>query len=134
MPRSLAFALLLAACAPATPKQPSLPPGAEALSLLGEPLAPPDRPAETRAAAEAELAAARAEHERRPDDADALIWHARRLAYLYRYRDAVALLTEGIAKHPGDARLYRHRGHRYLTLRQLDRAVADLEHAAALRA
>jgi tetratricopeptide (TPR) repeat protein len=35
-------------------------------------------------------------------------------------------LTSGIAKFPNDARFYRHRGHRYVTLRQFDKAIADL--------
>jgi tetratricopeptide (TPR) repeat protein len=67
-----------------------------------------------------------------PDDADAIIWLARRLGYLGRYREAIAVLTRGIEKHPEDIRLYRHRGHRYITVRELDRAVADLSRAAAL--
>lgn len=40
--------------------------------------------------------------------------------------------AEGIEKHPGDARMYRHRGHRYITVRELDNAIQDLEHAAEL--
>ena len=32
--------------------------------------------------------------------------------------------------YPTDPRLYRHRGHRYITVRELDRAQADLERAA----
>ena len=38
----------------------------------------------------------------------------------------------GIELHPGDARFYRHRGHRYLTIRRLDDAVRDFERAHAL--
>lgn len=67
-----------------------------------------------------------------PEDADALIWLGRRTAYLGRYQEAITIFTDGIARHPEDARMYRHRGHRYLTTRQLDRAIADLERAAAL--
>jgi hypothetical protein len=39
---------------------------------------------------------------------------------------------EGIEKHPEDARIYRHRGHRHITLRMLDEAIADFEHASQL--
>ena len=39
---------------------------------------------------------------------------------------------EGIKKFPRDARFYRHRGHRYITLRKFDFAVDDLEKAARL--
>lgn len=106
----------------------------EATSLLGRPLAPPSLPAERRAALEADLQKARAEYEKDPAKADAIIWLGRRTAYLGRYREAIAVFTEGISKHPDDARLYRHRGHRYISVREFDRAVADLAKAAALAA
>ncbi|HET9263808.1 MAG TPA: hypothetical protein VFO14_12215 [Vicinamibacterales bacterium] len=104
----------------------------EATSLLGKPLVPAAQSAETRAALEKNLAAARAEYEKDPGDADAIIWLGRRLAYLGRYRDAIAVFSEGIQKHPKDARMYRHRGHRHITVRELDKAVADLSKAAEL--
>ncbi len=81
---------------------------------------------------EAAQAAALADWERNPVDADALIWAGRRTAYIGRYREAIGIFSEGIARHPDDARMYRHRGHRYLTVRELDRAVADLERADTL--
>jgi tetratricopeptide (TPR) repeat protein len=56
----------------------------------------------------------------------------RRTAYLGRYTEAIAIYSTGLARHPGDARLYRHRGHRYLTTRQIDRAIADLLYGARL--
>jgi len=64
--------------------------------------------------------------------ADAVIWTGRRQAYLWRYRDAIATFSRGIARYPENPRLYRHRGHRYLTVRELARAQVDLEKAAAL--
>jgi tetratricopeptide (TPR) repeat protein len=104
----------------------------EAVSLLGQPLFPREIPVETRARLEGELAGARIVYERAPRNANAIIWLGRRLAYLERYREAVDVFSEGIALHPDDARLYRHRGHRYITLRRFDDAVADLERAAEL--
>jgi tetratricopeptide (TPR) repeat protein len=104
----------------------------EATSLLGKPLVPTPPSTEARAALEKNLAAARANYDADPASADAIIWLGRRLAYLGRYRDAIATFTEGMQKHPGDARMYRHRGHRYITTRQLDRAVEDLTRAAAI--
>lgn len=104
----------------------------EALSLLGEELRAPELTDERRAELERQLAEARAAYERDPTDADAIIWLGRRTAYLGRYREAIAIFTEGIAKHPGDARMYRHRGHRFITVREFDAAIADLERAAAL--
>lgn len=81
---------------------------------------------------EAQLAEARAAWEKDRDDADALIWVGRRAAYLGRYREAIDVFSDGIARHPNDARMYRHRGHRYLTARETGKAIADLEKAAGL--
>jgi tetratricopeptide (TPR) repeat protein len=106
--------------------------GREGPSLLGTPLIRPELSAENRARLEKDLADARAAYQRAPDDADAIIWLGRRLAYLGRYREAIDAFSEGIRKHPEDARFYRHRGHRYITVRELDHAVRDLERAAAL--
>jgi tetratricopeptide (TPR) repeat protein len=104
----------------------------EATSLLGKPLhsAPPS--AEALKALEANLAAARTAYDRAPDDADATIWLGRRTAYLGRYREAIEIFSRGVEKHPADARMYRHRGHRYITVRALDRAIADFSKAAEL--
>ncbi len=106
--------------------------GIEAVSLLGEPLVPPQLAPETLARLESELATALELHHASPEDPDALIWVGRRLAYLGRYREAIETFTRGIDLHPGDARFYRHRGHRWITVRELDRAIADLERAAEL--
>jgi hypothetical protein len=56
----------------------------------------------------------------------------RRTAYLGRFTDAIAIFSSGLAKYRGDARLYRHRGHRYLTIRHFDRAIGDLLYAVQL--
>jgi tetratricopeptide (TPR) repeat protein len=129
----LAAAITLAGCAVAARNgENSVAPRVEALSLLGEPLFAPNPPRAARERLERELAVARADFEASPHDADAVIWLARRLGYLAHYREAIEVLTDGIARHPDDARLYRHRGHRYITTRQLDRAIADLETAARL--
>jgi tetratricopeptide (TPR) repeat protein len=119
--RKLAVLLLLAGCAGSAPPPAPLP------------TAPPVTMSETvRAQREQELAAARANYEKNPKDADALIWLGRRTAYLGDYAGAIAIFTEGVKKHPRDARMLRHRGHRYITLRQFDLAVADLTKAASL--
>ena len=132
------------AAAPAGPAlslpriQPSGPPSGdgaeaiEAISLFGKPLLPPPLPPEVQADREAKLVAARAEAEADPGDVEALIWLGRRTAYLGRYREAVDIFTRALEKHPGDPRLLRHRGHRYITLRRFDLAAADLERAAGM--
>ena len=104
----------------------------EATSLLGKPLFAPSLSVERAAALEKDLAAARAALDKDPGSADAIIWVGRRTAYLGRYRDAIEVFTTGIAKHPSDPRMLRHRGHRYLTTRQFDKAIADFTKAAAL--
>jgi tetratricopeptide (TPR) repeat protein len=105
---------------------------AEALSFLGKPLYRPPIAGEARPQLEANLALARATYARNPRDADAIIWLGRRLAYLGEYREAIDMFTEGVEKHPDDPRMYRHRGHRFITTRQLNRAIDDLEKAAEL--
>ena len=86
---------------------------------------------ETRQEFEAKLAGARTNAEADPS-ADNLIWLGRRTAYLGRYKDAIRIYTEAIEKFPDDARLFRHRGHRFLTLRCFDLAISDLNRAAKL--
>ena len=109
-----------------------LPEGAETISLLGDTLRAPALAAETRARFEARLAEARSAFEHTPENADSIIWLGRRTAYLGRFRDAIAIYDRGIALHPTDARLYRHRGHRFITIRRPDLAIRDLREAAAL--
>ena len=61
-----------------------------------------------------------------------IIWYGRRLAYLGSYKEAIAIYTKGIHLHPANARFYRHRAHRYITLRCYDNAIADLKMAVDL--
>ena len=81
---------------------------------------------------EANLAQAEKELAAKPNDPDAIIWVGRRLGYLWRYQDAIAMFSKGAALHPNNPKMYRHRGHRYITVRDFDRAVADFDKAAAL--
>lgn len=104
----------------------------EAFSLTGEPLMAPSLTAAQRERFEANLAAARKQYEVTPNDAETIIWLGRRTAYLNRFGEAIDIFSLGIDKHPDDARFYRHRGHRYLTLRRIDQAVADFEKAVTL--
>ena len=94
----------------------------EATSLLGQPLFAPEVPEETRKGLEESLAKATADFAKAPDSVDAAIALGRRHAALGQYREAIDVYTRALAKHPDDARLYRHRGHRYITVRELDKA------------
>ncbi len=88
--------------------------------------------AETRKEMEARLDEARRRFEAKPNDPGTRIWLGRRLAYLGRFSEAIEVYSEGIKKFPWDARFYRHRGHRYITLRKFDLAINDFEKAAKL--
>ncbi len=106
----------------------------ETVSLFDKPLYPPLLPAETRKELEGNLAKARTAYEQEPGSAETIIWLGRRMAYLWRYREAITIFTRGIKRFPQDARLYRHRGHRYITLREFDKAIEDLQKAHMLTA
>lgn len=103
----------------------------EARSLLGWPLARPALSSKAREPREEELRQALSRLAEAPDSVEARIWVARRLGYLGRFREALSVLDAALAQHPGEVELLRHRGHRRLTVRDLDGAAADLEEAAA---
>lgn len=105
---------------------------AETTSLLGQPLLRPSLDRERSAQLEQDLAAAESALAAEPGNPDLLIWVGRRQAYLGRYRDSIATFTRGEAQFPADARCLRHRGHRRITLRELDKAVQDLTAASRM--
>ena len=67
-----------------------------------------------------------------PEDVEKLIWYARFTAYQGKYEDAIQIFSKGIDQFPRDPRLYRHRGHRYISIRKFDQAINDLEYASQL--
>lgn len=104
----------------------------QAVSALGDTLYAPPLSDSLRQQFEANLQEAESRFQEHPDSAEAIIWYGRRTAYLGDYNKAIEIYSEGIQKHPEDARFYRHRGHRYISTRQFDRAISDLQKAAAL--
>ncbi len=104
----------------------------EATSLFGEPLLRPELSDAFREKQEALLAEARKELEANPEDELAWIWVGRRLAYLGRYQDAIVHYTQALERFPDSYKLRRHRGHRYMTIRQFDKAMKDLNEAVRL--
>jgi tetratricopeptide (TPR) repeat protein len=96
------------------------------------PSRPPVLSENARVLFEKNLADARAAYEKAPKDADAILWLGRRTAYLGRYAEAIDIFSEGVQAHPQDARMLRHRGHRWITLRAFGRAIDDLERAARM--
>lgn len=125
-------ALTIFGCQTGRRPSPVFTPPAEAISLSGDTLRQPALEPATRARLEADLAAARSALATRPDDPDALIWVGRRLGYLGRFREAIATFSEGVRRFPGDARFLRHRGHRYISVREFENAVADFDRAVGL--
>ena len=124
----LTVGLMVLSCAATGQILPDVPEGAQVVTLRGIPRyapAPGDAVMER-------LAMARSEYEADADNADNIIWYGRRTAYAGDYRGAIEIFSEGIEKFPDDARMYRHRGHRYISIREFDRAIADLEKAASL--
>jgi tetratricopeptide (TPR) repeat protein len=106
-------------------QEPAATPTPEVVSPLGvKHFAKADEKAEI-AKAEANLAAS-------PKDVERLLALGRAQAGAWRFRDAIATYTRALEAAPQDARLYRHRGHRFISTRQFERAVADLKRAAQL--
>ena len=125
MKRLLPLLIILAACQSPEPLPPAEP---DAIGLDGTELFSPEPDSQL----VERFRLREADFRANPDDVDALIWYGRFTAYMGNYAEAIAIYTSGIDRWPDDARLWRHRGHRYITTRQLDLAIADFERAAEL--
>ncbi len=104
----------------------------QAISLLGDTLRTFPLTPETRERYERQLAEAEQAYLRTPTDVDSIIWYGRRLGYLGRLRESIEVYGRGIALYPENPWLYRHRGHRYISVREFDNAITDLERASTL--
>ena len=122
----MAAAIICFSCAeePPTPPAWAGDPLAEpqAVSLFGDSLYA--RPDTTGAVAEADAALTKA-----PDDVELLIAAGRVRRNFWQYRQGMALYTRAMELAPDDWRPYRFRGHRYISVRDFDRAIVDLEGA-----
>jgi tetratricopeptide (TPR) repeat protein len=101
------------------------------LSLSGKEYTPPEFTATQKAKLDSNLQVALKNFEALSSEEN-FIWYGRREAYLYNYQKAISIFTEGLRKYPESFRLYRHRGHRYITIREFDKGIADLIKAAEL--
>ena len=99
-----------------------------AVSLFGKPLFAQEPPEKLLKQLEQHREAYQAD----PQNADHLIWYGRFTAYTGDYEGAIEIYTRGIEQFPEDARMLRHRGHRYISTRQFDLAIQDLERATHL--
>jgi len=61
-----------------------------------------------------------------PDNVQLMIQLGVAQSGVRRFREAIETFTRGLAIEPGNPMLYRWRGHRYLSVRELDRAQGDL--------
>ncbi len=104
----------------------------QAVSLLGQPLYAPALAEDVRAKREEQLYEAQITYDRDPHDEEAIIWLGRRQAYLGEYRAAIDTFSNGLAIDAASYKLLRHRGHRYITVREFDSAIDDLSGAAAI--
>lgn len=68
-----------------------------------------------------------------PNNVELIIALGRAQANVWYYNDAIETYTRGIKIAPENAMLYRHRGHRYISTRQFDKAVADLMRASKIK-
>lgn len=101
----------------------------EAVSLLGVKLFPPILPENVLTKRQKDLTIAEENFSNNPDSLNNIIWYGRRLAHVYQYKYAIQIYTLGLNKFPESYQLYRHRGHRYISIRQFDKAIQDLEKA-----
>ncbi|MBI5435218.1 MAG: tetratricopeptide repeat protein [Planctomycetes bacterium] len=131
---SIVLSLVFGCTAPRWTSAPvnELPAGAEVRSLAGEVLYPPPLADDVKATREAELAAAERELEGDPGDPAKWVAVGRRLSNLGRYREAVGTYGRALGRFGDEVHLLRHRGHRWITLREPELAVRDLERAAEL--
>ena len=106
----------------------------EAFSLDGKALYQILDPTPVKQKKDSLLQIAQTNYQKEPNQLDNIIWLGRRLAYLTRYNEAIQTFTQAIEQFPEAPEAYRHRGHRYITTRELQKAIDDLEKAAALAA
>ena len=115
-------------------EQPSIEvlPKPEAHSLSGRPLFAPAIPSERENMLLANLKSARESVAREPESEEASIWVGRRLAYLGRFQESIHWYSDAINHFGSTPKLLRHRGHRYITVREFDKAIQDLSDARQL--
>jgi tetratricopeptide (TPR) repeat protein len=123
LPSIFCLAILLAACKE-SPK-PVL------VGLDGRAFFEPERTPEQQFKLEKELELAKENFDKNPTE-DNYIWYGRREAYLMHFDKAIEIFTEGIERYPESFSLYRHRGHRYITIRKFDMAIDDFRRAVKL--
>lgn len=111
-----------ASTAPETPIQ-------ETVSFLGKPLFAKVQDPIALAKADSTIDVIQSKNDLTEED---YIDISRSLVGTGRFRAAVENFSKGLQQYPTSYKLLRHRGHRYLNLRELDNAIADLSKAEEL--
>ncbi|MFY0593365.1 tetratricopeptide repeat protein [Roseivirga sp.] len=108
-----------------------IPESFQAVSLLGDSLNIPLRNVRTDSILKANIAQAQNDFDLDNSEMNT-IWLGRRHAYLSDYKKAINIFSDGIKRFPNSYKLYRHRGHRYISIRQFNKAIADYQKAYEL--
>lgn len=128
---TLLLLIVFASCAPKQEQQNNNPEptSAEAISFSGKPLfaAKPDSIALRKA--DSIITTIKGKSDLNEDD---YIQIGQQLVASNRFMASVDAYSEGLQKFPNSFKLLRHRGHRYISIRQLDNAIADLNRAEEL--
>ena len=101
----------------------------ETYSFSGKPLYPKTTDSAALAKSESIITAIRSKEDLSEDD---FIDIGRQLVGTNRFNLTINNYGQGLEKFPQSFKLLRHRGHRYINLRQLDNAIADLTRAEEL--
>lgn len=120
-----------ASCNPKQEQQASSPDitGAEAISFSGKPLFAPKTDSATMFKTDSAIAAIG----NLPEfTEDTYIQLGQQYIASNRYKAAIDAYSAGLGKFPDSFKLLRHRGHRYISIRLLDKAIADLKRAEEL--
>lgn len=128
---SLLLIFLIASCQEGGEKEKYRADNLQAISLLGDSLMIPERSEAQKEKLNSNLSTAQQNYDAEASEMNT-IWLGRRHAYLYDYKKAIAIFTDGIDNFPDSYKLYRHRGHRYISIREFDNAIEDYEKAYEL--
>lgn len=113
----------------AEPESVSNNPEPEAISFSGKPLYAKVADSAAVVKSDSLVAAIRSKTDLSEDDFIAI---GRSMVGISRFKKAVEIYSEGLGKYPNSYKLLRHRGHRYINLRQLENAMPDLLKAEEL--
>lgn len=98
----------------------------QTISLMGDSLFIPKRSKEANQILLMNLKEAENQFKNDPSEKN-YIWLGRRWAYVGDYRKAISIYSDGLKKYPQSYRLHRHRGHRYVSLREFDLGIKDFK-------